>query len=57
MALLKNKKLILMVFVLCSMGYFSAISNLEVNNFVRGELVLIPLQALGLMYVIFLRRR
>ena len=57
MVLLKNKKLILGIFLLCSMGYFGTISNLEVNSFLRGELVLIPLQALALIYVTFLRRR
>jgi hypothetical protein len=54
--LLKNKKLILTIFALCSMGYFGAISNLEVNNFVRGELVLVPLQALALIYITLMRR-
>lgn len=56
MVLLKNKKIILGFFVLCSMGYFGAISNLEVNSFLRGELILIPLQALAVIYVTFWRR-
>ncbi|MBW4604565.1 MAG: hypothetical protein KME29_34650 [Calothrix sp. FI2-JRJ7] len=57
MMLLKNKKLILSIFVLCSMGYFGTVSNLEVNSFLRGEFILIPLQALALIYVTFWRRR
>ncbi|MBF2067644.1 MAG: hypothetical protein IGS39_24980 [Calothrix sp. C42_A2020_038] len=57
MALFKNKKLILSLFLLGGMGYVSAISNLEVNNFWRGELALIPLQVLALIYVAFLNRR
>jgi uncharacterized membrane protein len=55
MVMLKNKKLILAVFLLFGLGYFSAISNLEVNNFWRGELALIPLQILALIYVSYLR--
>ncbi|BAZ11284.1 hypothetical protein NIES4071_31100 [Calothrix sp. NIES-4071] len=55
MMLLKNKKLILGICLLCSMGYFGAVSNAEVNSFLRGELILIPLQALALIYVTFFR--
>ncbi|OKH49332.1 hypothetical protein NIES2101_20895 [Calothrix sp. HK-06] len=57
MMLLKNKKLILGILVLCSMGYFGTVSNLQVNSFLRGEFILIPLQALALIYVTFWRRR
>jgi hypothetical protein len=56
MVLLKNKNLILSAFLLCSIGYFSAISNLELNSFFRGELILIPLQILALVYVTFVRK-
>ncbi|TWH55061.1 hypothetical protein [Dulcicalothrix desertica] len=56
MMLLKNKKLILGIFVLCSMGYFGTVSNLELNSFLRGEFILIPLQALALIYVTFVLR-
>ncbi len=55
MVMLKKKKLTLAVFLVFGLAYFSAISNLEVNNFWRGELALIPLQILALIYVSYLR--
>jgi hypothetical protein len=53
--MLKNKKLTLAIFLVFGLVYFSAISDLELDNFWRGELALIPLQILALIYVSYLR--
>jgi hypothetical protein len=52
---LKNKQIIFGIFSLFGLAYFSAISNLEFSSFFRGELVLIPLQTLAIIYVTYLR--
>lgn len=55
MIALKNKKVITAIFLLSSLGYFTTISGLEIDSFWRGELILIPLQVLALIYVTYQR--
>ncbi|MCV3214164.1 hypothetical protein OGM63_11690 [Plectonema radiosum NIES-515] len=53
--MLKNKKLILLIFLLFGFGYFSAMSNLEINDFLKSQVALMPLQAIALIYITYLR--
>ncbi len=56
MLIRKPKKLIFSMFlVLLGMGYFSAMSSLEINFFFRGYAALMPMQAVALVYVMYLR--
>jgi hypothetical protein len=53
--LFKNKKLIFLMFLLLGCGYFSIMSNLEMNYFAKSELILIPLQLLAIIYLTYVR--
>ncbi|WP_029637229.1 MULTISPECIES: hypothetical protein [Nostocales] len=53
--MLKNKKLILLIFLLFGFGYFSAMSNLEINSFLKSQVALMPLQAIALLYITYRR--
>jgi hypothetical protein len=53
--MLKNKKLILLIFLLFGFGYFSAMSNLEINDFWKSQVALMPLQAYALIYITYRR--
>ncbi len=55
MFMLQNKKLILLIFLLFGFGYFSAMSNLEINSFLKSQVALMPLQAIALIYITYLR--
>jgi hypothetical protein len=55
LSLFKNKKFIFLMFLLLGCGYFSTMSNLEINSFAKSELVLIPLQLLAIIYLTYLR--
>jgi hypothetical protein len=48
---IKRKQLILGICLLLSFGYFSTISSLEINAFLKGEIILIPLQAIAITYL------
>jgi len=52
---LKNKELRLLILLISGFSYFSAISNLEVNDFWKSQIALIPLQLMALAYVTYLR--
>jgi hypothetical protein len=52
---LRKKQIIFSIFSLFALTYFSVISNLDVSSFWRGELALIPLQILAIVYVTYLR--
>jgi Zn-dependent protease with chaperone function len=52
---LRKKQIIFSIFSLFGMAYFSSISNLDMSGFWRGELALIPLQILAIIYVTCLR--
>ena len=52
---LKNQKLRLLILLLSGLGYFSAISNLQINDFWKSQIALIPLQLMALAYVTYLR--
>jgi hypothetical protein len=51
----KNKHIILSLFTLFGFAYFSAISNLDISSFWRGEFTLIPLQIMAVIYITYLR--
>ncbi len=53
--MLQNKKLILLIFLLFGFGYFSAMSNLEINDFWKSQVALMPLQAIALIYITYRR--
>lgn len=55
MLLLKPKNITLVIFALTALIYFSNASNLEIHPFLKGEVILIPLQLLALIYVAYLR--
>ena len=44
-----------MLLALLSLGYFSALSNLEIHFFFKSYVVLVPLQAAAFIYVIYFR--
>ena len=52
---LKVRYIYLVILALTSCGYFSTISNLDINDFWQGEMVLIPLQLIAVIYLIYLR--
>ncbi|WP_158333165.1 hypothetical protein [Calothrix sp. PCC 6303] len=52
---LTNKRIILSLFALFGLAYFSGISNLDISSFWRGEFTLIPLQIMAVTYVTYLR--
>ena len=54
MLTLKRKKLALMILLaLMGLGYFSTVSNLEINVFLKSYISVIPLQLLAILYVIY----
>lgn len=56
MLTLKRKKLVLtMLLALLSLGYFSALSHLEIHFFFKSYVAIVPLQAAAFIYVIYFR--
>ncbi|MGI8503961.1 MAG: hypothetical protein ACR2LR_22920 [Hassallia sp.] len=53
--MLKKKKLTLLIFLLFGFAYFSAMSNLEINSFLKSQVALMPFQAIALIYITYLR--
>jgi hypothetical protein len=53
MLIIRRRNFKLAMLALFGLAYFSAVSTLEINPFFRSEIVLIPLQALALIYVAF----
>jgi hypothetical protein len=54
---IKRKHLIWIVLLLLGFGYFSAMSNLEIDNFWKSLVVLMPIQVAAIIYVTYLRWR
>lgn len=52
---IKSKYLILVIFAFLSYGYFSGISGLEINEFWKSELALMPIQVMALIYTSYCR--
>ncbi|MBL1200001.1 MAG: hypothetical protein RMY62_005755 [Nostoc sp. ZfuVER08] len=57
MLTIKRKHLIWIVLLLLGFGYFSAMSNLEIDNFWKSLVVLMPIQVAAIIYVTYLRWR
>ncbi|MBD2354147.1 hypothetical protein H6G41_05835 [Tolypothrix sp. FACHB-123] len=51
MLTLKRHKLTLVLFLLLGIGYFSAMSSLEINYFLKSLIAILPLQLGALIYV------
>ncbi|WP_292760503.1 MULTISPECIES: hypothetical protein [unclassified Nostoc] len=47
--------MIWILFLLLGFGYFSAMSNLEIHNFWKSLIVLMPMQVVAIIYVTYLR--
>lgn len=57
MLTLKRKKLAYtMLLAILGIGYFSAISSLEINSFLRGYVSIVPVQIGAIIYFFYLRR-
>ncbi len=54
--MLKYKTLIFVILVLFGCGYFSSVSSLELNGFLKSEIVLIPLQVVIAVYMAYRHR-
>ncbi len=53
MLTIKSKHLVWMIFLLLGFGYFSAMSNLEIHNFWKSLIVLMPMQVGAIIYVTY----
>jgi hypothetical protein len=49
----RPRNLKLAMLALLGLAYFSAVSTLSINSFLRSEVVLIPLQALAMIYAAY----
>jgi hypothetical protein len=52
---LNNKKLLLLPFLILGWGYFSAVSSLNVDDFWKSQIALIPVQVGVVIYFTYLR--
>lgn len=52
---IKRKHLIWIFLLFLGFGYFSAMSNLEIDNFWKSLIVLMPMQVAAIVYVTYLR--
>ncbi|OUL36206.1 hypothetical protein BV372_08340 [Nostoc sp. T09] len=50
MLILKRQKLTLVLCWLIGVGYFSAMSNLEINYFLKSLIAILPMQVGALIY-------
>jgi hypothetical protein len=55
MLTLKHRTLTFVILTLLGCGYFSGISHLEVNEFLKSEVALIPIQLVVAIYITYLR--
>lgn len=55
MLIVKSKYLNLLIVALLGCGFFSTISSLEINEFWKSELALIPIQLMALIYTSYSR--
>lgn len=51
----KSKQLAWAMFLLLGLGYFSAMSHLEINYFLKSLIVFMPIQVGAIVYVTYLR--
>lgn len=54
-AILKPKQLNWVMFFLLGIGYFSVMSHLETNYFLKSLIVIMPMQVVAIIYVTYLR--
>ena len=54
MVVLKRKNTTFAVLALFGLGYFNAISSLEINDFLKSEIALIPAQLACIIYMTYL---
>ena len=55
MLILKPKQLNWGIFFLLGIGYFSVMSHLEINYFLKSLIVIMPMQVVAIIYVTYLR--
>jgi hypothetical protein len=55
MLTIKRKHFIWLMFLLVGVGYFSAMSNLEVNYFLKSLIAFMPIQIAAIIYVTYRR--
>lgn len=55
MLILKPKQLNWAIFFLLGIGYFSVMSHLEINYFLKSLIALMPMQVGAIIYVTYLR--
>ncbi|WP_193196003.1 hypothetical protein [Nostoc sp. MG11] len=55
MLIFKPKQLAWAMFLLLGLGYFSAMSHLEINYFLKSLIVFMPIQVGAIVYVTYLR--
>jgi hypothetical protein len=52
---IKSKQIIWFFLLILGFGYFSAMSNLEINSYFKSLIALMPMQVAAIIYVIYLR--
>ncbi|MEH2108496.1 MAG: hypothetical protein V7K43_20030 [Nostoc sp.] len=55
MLILKSKQQNLAMFFLLGLGYFSVMSHLEINYFLKSLIAIAPIQVVAIIYVTYLR--
>ncbi|MDH6062220.1 hypothetical protein [Umezakia ovalisporum] len=55
MVSIKRKEMIWLLLLVLGCGYFSAMSNLEMNYYLKSLIALLPMQVAALIYVAYLR--
>jgi hypothetical protein len=55
MLIFKSKKLSLAIFVLLGLGYFSVMSHLEIDDFWKSQVALMPVQIIAVIYFTYYR--
>jgi hypothetical protein len=55
MLTLKPKQVTWVMFLLFGLGYFSAMSHLEINYFLKSLIIVMPIQFGAIIYVTYIR--
>jgi hypothetical protein len=55
MLTIKRKQLICFFLLILGCGYFSTMSNLEINSYLKSVIFLLPMQLAAIVYVTYLR--
>jgi hypothetical protein len=55
MVTIKRKYFSWTLFLLVGMGYFSAMSSLELNYFLKSLIAIMPIQVIAIVYTTYLR--